>query len=304
MHICDGHERHAYLIMTHDCLDELKILIQALDWPENDIFCHIGVKAPFGEDAILGMVKHATLQCISSESVSWGGSSQVRCGLRLLETAVHSGHHMYYHMLSGVDFPVKSHNEIVDFFDVNTGKNYIQKRVRIPQKKINLRMCQYHFLQDRFVGKKRNIWKYIDFAMCYVQRAMGVNRFRGIPISYSSALWSITEELAKFYVDRMSEILKNIAIHIVRMKWSILQSCITHHSILRIRICDLWSTFGSITMMSRPRTLRWMMPRNFLMENFCSPVSSICLNRRTYTISSVSDMRRLMVFDMLADCNM
>lgn len=208
MHICDGHERHAYLIMTHDCLDELKILIRALDWPENDIFCHIDVKAPFGEDAILGMVKHATLQCISSESVSWGGSSQVRCGLRLLETAVHSGHHMYYHMLSGVDFPVKSHNEIVDFFDVNTGKNYIQKRVRIPQKKINLRVCQYHFLQDRFVGKKRNIWKYIDFAMCYVQRAMGVNRFRGIPISYSSALWSITEGVAKYYVDRMSEILK------------------------------------------------------------------------------------------------
>ena len=154
MHICDGHERHAYLIMTHDCLDELKILIQALDWPENDIFCHIDVKAPFGEDAILGMVKHATLQCISSESVSWGGSSQVRCGLRLLETAVQSGHHMYYHMLSGVDFPVKSHNEIVDFFDVNAGKEYIQKRVRIPQKKINLRVCQYHFLQDRFVGKK------------------------------------------------------------------------------------------------------------------------------------------------------
>lgn len=208
MHACDNHERHAYLIMSHDCLDELKLHIRALDWPENDIFCHIDTKAPFGEDAILGMTHHATLQCISSESVSWGGSSQVRCGLRLLETAARSGRHMYYHMLSGVDFPVKSHKEIIDFFDRNAGKNYIRKRVRIPQEKINLRVCQYHLLQDRFIGKKRNIWKYIDFASCYVLRAIGINRFRGIPISYSTALWSIIEELARYYVNKLDEIVK------------------------------------------------------------------------------------------------
>lgn len=75
-----------------------------------------------------------------------------------------------------------------------------------PQSKVQLRCDQYHFLQDRFVGKQRNVWKYADFASCYLQRALGVQRMHGTQVRYGYANWSITRDLAEFYVRHEDEI--------------------------------------------------------------------------------------------------
>ena len=57
-------------------------------------------------------------------SVEWGNFSQVECELLLMRTARKHGDYSYYHLLSGVDLPIKSQDYIHKFFS-KPGKNFI-----------------------------------------------------------------------------------------------------------------------------------------------------------------------------------
>lgn len=63
--------------------------------------------------------------------------------------------HFYYHLISGVDFPLKSQADIHQFFDNNAGKEYIsfdQCKERMEELKDRIRY--YHWLQDK-IGRNR-----------------------------------------------------------------------------------------------------------------------------------------------------
>ena len=54
-----------------------------------------------------------------------GGYSQVQAELNLLEAAT-TRNNYDYHLLSGVDFPIKSNKDIELLFQKNSGTNFIQ----------------------------------------------------------------------------------------------------------------------------------------------------------------------------------
>lgn len=206
--------RHAYMILAHTGLQELRSLIHALDYVENDIFIHIDAKAPYGYeqlDSIKAGMSAGLFFVTPQIDVTWGGSSQVLSHLALLKTAYantgRGGGYRYYHMLSGLDFPVKSHSYIMNYFKEHDGENFMSFDFDdSAPSHTQLRCDQYHFLQDSLIGKKRNIWKYVDFASCYTQRTIGIRRFRGKRILKGSSWWSITDELAGFYVRHANRI--------------------------------------------------------------------------------------------------
>lgn len=204
--------RHAYMILAHTGLQELRSLIHALDYAENDIFVHIDAKAQYGYEQLedIKTSMSAGLFFITPQiDTTWGGSSLVLAHLALLKAAYANtdGRYHYYHTLSGLDFPVKSHNYIMHYFKEHDGENFMSCDFDdSAPSHIQLRCDQYHFFQDSLIGKKRNIWKYIDFASCYAQRAIGIRRFKGKRILKGSEWWSITDELAGFYVRHADEI--------------------------------------------------------------------------------------------------
>ena len=109
--------KHAYLIMAHTQPELLKKLVELLDDERNDIYIHIDAKAvDFPMKEIADAVKKAN--CIFAErtDVKWGSYSQIHCEMVLLKEAVKQ-EHAYYHLLSGMDLPIKSQNEIHAFFE-------------------------------------------------------------------------------------------------------------------------------------------------------------------------------------------
>lgn len=84
------------------------MLLSAIDDDRNDIYIHVDKKTvdvPF-ED-IRSTVCHSPLTFIERTFVNWGGYSQINVELALLSEATKTPH-AYYHLISGVDFPLKS----------------------------------------------------------------------------------------------------------------------------------------------------------------------------------------------------
>lgn len=200
--------KQAYLIMAHDRPQELRRLLRALDDRRNDIFLHIDSRSPLQDEDINHVVEKSTLTILPSQKVVWGGSSQIEVEMRLFEAAYrHPGQYDYYHLLSGVDYPVKSNDYINRFLESHNGENYISIEEEPPR--FRMRFDQYHLLQNTVVGKKRNLWKYIDFASCYVQKMFGVRRFSDKEQLQKHINWvSLTDEAVAVLVSRKESILK------------------------------------------------------------------------------------------------
>lgn len=115
--------KFAYLIMAHNEPYVLEKLIRMLDYPDNDIYIHIDEKSQLiNKDALYTNSAH--LVVIPSRNVTWGGVSQVNIILDLLAEALKTQHD-YYHLISGVDLPLKKHSDMVAFFENNNGKEFI-----------------------------------------------------------------------------------------------------------------------------------------------------------------------------------
>ena len=54
-------------------------------------------------------------------------------------------HYKYYHLLSGIDLPLKTQNEVHAFFDENNGKNYIDACIAPV---FEFRVRYYHFFRN------------------------------------------------------------------------------------------------------------------------------------------------------------
>lgn len=204
--------KHAYLIMAHGSWDELVHTISLIDDPRNDVYIHIDAKCTnFPKNSIINAAEHSSIYFTDRISVSWGGFSEIQCEMILFKAAAKTAHYSYYHLLSGVDTPVKSQDYIHNYFNQHQGLNFINFQEydkEFSHSQLELRYRQYHFLQDRFIGKKRNFAKYVDFASCYIQRLVGIKRSKG-RIFHKSWQWvSLTDECVRFLLSREEDIQK------------------------------------------------------------------------------------------------
>lgn len=118
--------KHAYLIIAHNNFYILKKLIALIDDERNDIYIHVDKKSKnFKKDDFINICKKSQINFIKRISVYWGDYSQVQCELNLLKAAI-KGNYQYYHLISGVDLPIKSQGYIHDFFDKNKNTEYVR----------------------------------------------------------------------------------------------------------------------------------------------------------------------------------
>ena len=202
--------KHAYLIMAHSNFTQLQQLIQLLDHPRNDIYLHVDQKATdFSKDQI--STQYSELHFIPQIRVTWGGHSQIACEVRLLKAAA-PRHYRYYHLLSGMDLPTKTQDQIHRFFDNHPGRNYIAID---PAKNIAeqapYRIGTYHFLQN-FVGRSNTrLERYcsrIERRLLTVQEKMGIRRKRIIPYYKGGNWFSISDDFAQYVLSQQKLIRK------------------------------------------------------------------------------------------------
>lgn len=197
--------RHAFLIIAHNNWWQLKQLIMLLDDDSHDIYVHIDKKCQdFSIEMLRGLTKKSSLECFQQYKVYWGGYSQVQTELLLYEQSYQKGYD-YYHMLSGMDLPLKTNAEIHEFFEQNKGKEFIcfddEKLKNDPE--IGRRTRLYHFLQNYRRGFKtkwkNNFFTFFERVLLAVQIALRVDRTRNLDwdIKYGSNWVSITNGLVE-----------------------------------------------------------------------------------------------------------
>lgn len=206
--------KHAYLIMAHNEFDLLSKLIEELDYPLNDIYIHVDRKAKgFNEYELNTHGKYSKIFYVDRMPIIWGGESQIKCEIELFRAAV-KGEYQYYHLISGHDYPIRSQREIHDFFDQNSGKEFIEYWDR-DRKKYEYRIRYYYPFQEK-IGRYTNDFKTLCFRIISkifvaVQVIGRVNRIQeyGKEIRIGAQWVSITHPMVKYLLDN-EQIIKQI----------------------------------------------------------------------------------------------
>ncbi|HFH9837022.1 TPA: beta-1,6-N-acetylglucosaminyltransferase [Streptococcus suis] len=180
-------KKHAYLIVAHDKFDQLAFLLQLLDYPHHDFFVHIDKKSTISPEEIATLqasVTSSNLTLIPRRAVYWGDFSQIQCELDLFEAAHATADYEFYHLLSGVDLPLRSPETIYHFFSQNTDKNFITRFNQDEFQDLKLhKLVEHYHLTTKFPRKLPQPWH--KFVRAYrilenkVQTALKIDRLKG-----------------------------------------------------------------------------------------------------------------------------
>lgn len=128
----------AYLIVAHQHFNHLQRLVDGLSHQDARFFIHIDLKA-----GAVPRLKRP-VQFIKQQSVYWAGYSQVQVSLRLMEAARQRGEFDYFILLSGVDYPLKSNQRLIDKLRDERGE-YINIMQGFQATKPAARLEKYHW---------------------------------------------------------------------------------------------------------------------------------------------------------------
>ena len=194
-------KKHAYLIMAHTQPELLKKLLKMLDNERNDIYLHIDSKAKdYPLDEIAAVLQKS--KCIFTErtDVKWGSYSQINCEMILLKEAVKT-EHAYYPLLSGMDLPIKSQDEIFAFFEKYNGLEFVDEDDATISEAALSRVKYTH----KFYGKAGSVKDILGALSVKGQKLLGVDKTQkyGNIIFQKGRNWfSITHGLAKLVVEK------------------------------------------------------------------------------------------------------
>jgi hypothetical protein len=206
----ETNKKHAYLIMAHNKPEQLALLIDLLDDERNDIYIHIDKKAK-GFDKSSFSARYSSLIFVKRMSVIWGGDSMIKCELRLFSSAARN-HYAYYHLLSGVDMPIKTQDEIHSFFEANCGKNFIDiDQKALSNREFTRRVDWYHLFQN-VVGRSYSFLKCrlrgLQERLIALQMKLGKKRKEIIPLCKGANWISITDEMMQYVLTQKKLIKK------------------------------------------------------------------------------------------------
>lgn len=200
--------RHAYLIIAHSQIAQLKLLVKLLDHPDNDIYIMFDQKAFLSEEDQQAIEKSASLSnCLFLPRIDiyWGGYELVEAELQLLSFAV-PHHYDYYHLLSEADLPLRDQETIHAFFAENQGKEFLTFSGAANQQQLQERVRYvYHYPHLNTKNYPHHIGVKV-FRKCDRLIQAHRNRWReqngDLPIGYGSQWFSITHQLATYILEQ------------------------------------------------------------------------------------------------------
>ena len=200
--------RHAFLIMAHNEFHVLRTLVKLLDNERNDIYIHFDKKV---SDIPKIECTYSHLYILQQRiDTRWGTSSQVETEFLIFGEAVQHGPYMYYHLLSGVDLPIKTMKYIHDFFDNQQNlKEFVE--VTEDSKRYEFRIQQYHFGVDKIRSRNKIIALgakiFGKISPMFQKHILRIIRNHDIKIVYGSNWVSITDAFAKYLLSKKEEML-------------------------------------------------------------------------------------------------
>ena len=213
-------KRHAYMILAHNEFHMLKKLINELDDARNDIYIHIDKKARYvDENEISSWAEHSGVFFVPRRKIYWGTLSIVKAEIALLEAAVKRGYH-YYHLLSGVDIPLKSQDAIHELLE-DQNCEYIKYHSDGEDEDLFLYKLKYYYPLLKYVGKddhkgpgkKKAFMRWLvmmQWRLLKLQERCRIDRTKNRDMQFfkGDQWFSITHDFAEYIVSRRKKILK------------------------------------------------------------------------------------------------
>ena len=200
--------RHAYLILAHNEPNLLKLLVEALDDPRNDIYIHFDGRV---EDLPHLSTQQAGLIILKDRvKVYWADVSMIKAEYLLFKEAYTSGkEYAYFHLLSGVDLPLKTQDYIHQFFTEHNGKEFVGLHQASIPRLINQRLRCYHLFPHTFRGRGLlfSLKKSIRTLFVWLQSLRGGWINRDIDFHKGGQWVSITPSLVSYLLSKEEETL-------------------------------------------------------------------------------------------------
>lgn len=196
-------KRHAYLIMAHNEPQLLDALLKALDNERNDIYLHIDAKAGF--DCASYQPVFSKVHYIQNRiDGRWGDFSLVEIEFALIRAAVQLGQYSHFHLLSGVDLPVKSQVFIHDYCNAHPQTLFIGYAQNVTNSELAWR-SQHRFLYSRSFKSGSTIKKITRALIARIQSLFKYTRYP-LTVKKGSQWWSITSDFVKYLLDNEQQI--------------------------------------------------------------------------------------------------
>lgn len=198
--------KHAYLIIAHTEPELLHILISCLDDVRNDIYLHVDKKANFSGNEF--QTQKSNLFVLSERiDARWGDFSLVKVELLLFQKAHDNGPYAYYHLLSGVDLPLKSQDYIHNYCDAHQGTEFVGIAQNVSQRELNWR-SQHWFLFARDFKSNNLLIKVLRTLFARLQSIVGYRRTSLLCIKKGAQWCSITDSLVAYILENEKLIYK------------------------------------------------------------------------------------------------
>lgn len=200
--------KHAYLIISHNKWKQLAFLIEILDDPRNDFFILIDSKArDFDKDRFLSSFSSGLSNRIfftKQVDIRWGMYSQIDAEVTILKESTSHSKYDYYHLISGIDMPLKTQDEMHKFFDSMQGTEFVDFDEKDDNKQA-LERARYHYFLQTLVGRSQhNPVKYFRDILVLIEKTLGVNRVKDIEkdLGKGATWFSITDDFARYVVSQ------------------------------------------------------------------------------------------------------
>lgn len=187
------------------------MLISSIDDERNDIYLHIDAKVKTLPEVRTEKAELFVLE--NRVDANWGDVSLVEAEYALFEAAYNSKtEYSYYHLLSGVDLPLKSQDYIHDFFDKYAGKDFIGYTELSPSPKTVRKVCRWHLFPRQFKSKSILI-RGVRALFLVFQEVFGIYRNEDIKegIKKGSQWVSITNGLVELLLSKKEWALKTFS---------------------------------------------------------------------------------------------
>lgn len=195
--------KHSYLILAHYDVPLLQVLLDSLDDKRNDIYIHWDLKS--GPTPSVSTT-NAGLSFIEDRvDVNWGAYSMVVAEYNLFKTAYEKGPYGYYHLISGVDLPIKSQEYIHQVCDNAAGTEYIAF-ADASMSELDYRVQHYFLFQNEFKGAgflKRLTRKVFVKA----QDMVGYHR-TDVKVRKGSQWCSVTQDFVAYLLSKEADVKK------------------------------------------------------------------------------------------------
>jgi len=192
-----------------------------------DMFIHVDLKSEIGpfQEALSGLSSVYFTQ--ERVKVYWGGFNAIKATVALLRQALESPvEYDYFVILQNLDYPTRSNEDIIGFFEANAGKEFI-RGCHIAGTKDWHYARKYKIYNKRdddfYLTKHTKPRMYMRYAHMMLRSLMTI-RSNGVIVEngqrfdlyYGAAQWAVTRELAVYLVDfydshpRFNQVMKHV----------------------------------------------------------------------------------------------